>query len=277
LYVVIGRQGISDDPNQTNMRSKGALFQPHAGYAPPTVTAPSWTSAPAKFVMVGNPYASAIDIGYMKDSGYFANLTNNVIVWDPLLPGSQGLGGYQTLHASTGYKPTPGGTALYDTAVAYPEIQSGQAFFVQATNNGSSGLVSFAEAVKSSNSRIVTRQADISNQKFFKANLYYGQNICDGNSIIFENVFSDDIDANDAGKLLNPGENFMITKGNDIFLAVETRQQIRQTDTIFYAFKNLRPLKYQLRFMPVNLWEENLHATIIFRKESLLILLITAL
>jgi hypothetical protein len=72
-----------------------------------------------------------------------------------------------------------------------------------------------------------------------------------------------DIDANDAGKLLNPGENFMITRGNNIFLAVETRQQIMQSDTIFYAFKNLRPLKYQLRFMPVNLWEENLQATLV--------------
>ena len=252
---------ISDNPNKTNLRSKGALFQPHTGYIPPNVTVLGGT--PGKFAMVGNPYASAIDLNYMNSHGNFSNLTNDVIVWDPLLAGSQGLGGYQTLHASTGFKPTPGGTALYDAAVAYPEIQSGQAFFVQTTNNGSSGSVSFAETIKSANSRLVTRQPQMSNKKSFNANLYYGQNICDGNSVICENVFNDGIDANDAGKLFNPGENFMIMKRNNFFLSVETKKEIKEADTIFYAFKNLQKIKYQLRFMPLNMQEEDLHATLV--------------
>ena len=231
---------LPDDPNPTNLRSKGSLFQPHTGYAPPTVTVPlTVPGSPTiwKFAMVGNPYASTININDMKNTGYFTNLTNNVIVWDPLLQGSQGLGSYQTLHASTGYKPTPGGTALYDATIAYSEIQSGQAFFVGTPDNSTVGSVTFAESIKSSNSRVVTRHNDVFYHKSFNANLYFGESICDGNSILFDKDYLNGIDKNDAGKMYNPGENFMITKGSSTFLSVETRRQINEKDSIFYAFK----------------------------------------
>jgi hypothetical protein len=256
---------FTSSPNPTNLRSKGALFQPYTGYSPPSVTVPlTVPGSPTiwKFEMIGNPYASPISIDYMKNHGNFTNLTNDVLVWDPLLAGSQGLGGYQTLHASNGYKPTPGGTALYDVNVGYPDIQSGQAFFVGTLDNSTPGLVTFDEAIKSTNYRLVTRQS-ATVTKSFRANLYYGANICDGNAILFGNNFKNDIDADDAGKFLNPGENFMIIKGNRIPLAVEARQQIRDNDSVFYAFSNLRKETYQLRFMPENMQEEGLYAVLV--------------
>ncbi len=247
----------------TNLRSKGALFQPHTAYTPPNITVPATTSSTSpKFEMIGNPYASPISIDYMKNNN-FTNLTNDVIVWDPLLAGSQGLGGYQTLHASTGYKPTPGGTALYDANTAYPDIQSGQAFFVGTPPNSITGLVTFEEAVKSTNHRLVTRQvANVTNQRKFKANLYYGENLCDGNAIIFEYGFKNHIDADDAGKFLNPGENFMINRSGNI-LSVETRQPVLQSDTIFYEFSNLLQATYKLKFSVENLENDELQATLI--------------
>ncbi len=252
-----------DFANPTNLRSKGALFQPHTGYTVPNITVPATTSSSSpKFEMIGNPYASPISIDYMKNNGKFTNLTNDVIVWDPLLAGSGGLGGYQTLHASTGYKPTPGGTNLYNATVAYPDIQSGQAFFVGTLANSTTGLVTFDEFIKSSNYRLVTKHTNMENQKSFKANLYYGTNLCDGNAVIFENSFKNNIDADDALKFLNPGENFIINRSGSI-LSVETRQTVLQSDTIFYTFSNLRRATYKLKFAATNMENDELQATLI--------------
>ena len=71
------------------------------------------------------------------------------------------------------------------------------------------------------------------------------------------------IDANDAGRPFNPGENFMIHKENNTLLTVEARANIMKADTIFYAFKNLRKIKYQLVFAVENFAEEGLHATLV--------------
>lgn len=261
---------INLDPNPTNLRSKGALFQPHTGYAPPSITAPAWTSSPGKYVMVGNPYASTIDLDYMYShySTYFNNLNGIFVVWDVSIPGTLGYGGYQYIDATSSPTPfsvTPGGTGnYYESTGSYSKIESGQAFFVQATGNGSTGTISFDEYAKSSTSRIVTRGINNTAQtSVLWAGLYSATGICDGTSITFGKEYSNEIGKGDAGKLENPGENFMIIKGNGAALAIEKRQPINQSDTIFYAFNNLRTIKYQLVFSPVNLQEEGLHAMLI--------------
>ena len=231
FLFVRGDRSVTDvgtAANPTNLRAKGALFQPHTGYAPPSVTAPGWTSSPQKYVMVGNPYASAINLEYMHtNTGYFSNLTDIFVVWDVSIPGTQGYGGYQYLDAGNNFEPTsagPGGTTnYYQTGVSYPEIQSGQAFFVSATNNGSTGTVSFDENAKSGNSRIVTRMVNKSESKRLWAGLYSSTGICDGTSITFGNEYSNEIGSGDAEKLPNPGENFMICKANGVTLAIESR------------------------------------------------------
>ena len=256
--------------NPTNLRSKGALFQPHTGYSPPNVTAPSWTSSPQKYVMVGNPYASAIDLEYMYNTtGYFSNLTSIFIVWDVSIPGTQGYGGYQYLDAAATIPfspilPGPGGTGnYYESGHSYPEIQSGQAFFVSATNNGSTGFIHFDENAKSGNSRIVTKGIYTPERKRLWAGLYSGTGICDGTSITFDKDYSNEIGADDAGKLPNPGENFMIVKENGVRLAIEKKQPIGEHDSIFYSFSNMRMINYRLQFAPTYLQDEGLHAFVI--------------
>ena len=246
---------LSSTPNPTNLRSKGELFQPHTGYAPPNVTVQA-----GLFQLVGNPYASAIDIQTMATNGNFQNLTNVVYVWDPLLPGTQGYGAYQTLSAANSYIPSPGGTTTYPSGVARTEIQSGQAFFVKSPTIA--GSVSFDESIKTSNSHIVTRTTSTTSRKSFRADLYSGTGLCDGNLEVFGSAFSNDIDADDASKLLNPGENFMILSDNKFF-SIEARYNFIQGTSISYTFSNMRKIKYQVKFTPQYLQGEDLHAALI--------------
>ncbi len=259
------------DPNPTNMRSKGALFQPQSGYTPTTVTAPAWTfPSTGKYVMVGNPYASAIDLSYMYNTtGYCTNLDGIFVVWDVSIPGTQGYGGYQYLdaNATIPFSPTspgPGGSGnYYETLQSYPEIQSGQAFFVKANPNGISGTISFNENVKTGNSRIVTRTSRKKERKSLWSGLYSNTGICDGNSVTFDEEYSNDLGVGDVSKLANSGENFMIVRG-DALLAIEKRQPTNKSDTIFYTFNNLRLIKYQLVFAPYML-QDDLRASLIDR------------
>ena len=63
---------------------------------------------------------------------------------------------------------------------------------------------------------------------------------------------------------MNGGENFGINR-NDSILAVEARNRVMKQDTIFYHLQNLKKLPYQLRFAPVNMRREGLHAYLIDR------------
>ena len=242
---------LASTPTPTKLRSKGPLFQP---VNPPPVT----TVLAGRPASVGNPYASAIDLNYMKNNGLFAGLNNDVIVWDPWLPGSQNVGGYQTLSAANNYIPTAGGTPYYPAGVPSPFMQSGQAFFVQSS--GAAGSVTFTEACKSSNNTLLLRQASVTNRHYFRANLITNTGMpADGNAVVFGNSYANVINADDAVKMLNPGENFIITRQNKN-LAVETRSNIGQKDTIFYTLNNLEKQTYRLLFAPENMAEPGLHA-----------------
>ncbi|MFT3909517.1 MAG: hypothetical protein QM737_08840 [Ferruginibacter sp.] len=238
-------------PNPTNMRSKGTLYQPSD---PPPVT----NVTPGKFASVGNPYASAIDLVYMKNNGLFFNLDNNVWAWDPLLYGSYGLGGYQTLAAANNYEPTAGGwggtsTVYYEAGVPHPRIESGQAFFVKAKPGTAAGSVTFTESCKVSGSNLVNRFSDQDNRLYFRASLFTNTGlIADGNAVAMESVFSNTVDGDDAVKFLNAGENFMIIR-NGVKLSVEARKTPVAGDTIFYSLSNLRKQPYRLVFAPKNI------------------------
>lgn len=77
-------------------------------------------------------------------------------------------------------------------------------------------------------------------------------NIADGNRAVFDALFSNGIDGNDAIKLMNPGENFGLTRNNNK-LAIEARQPVNGADTLFYFISNLRPQVYKLDIEPQNL------------------------
>jgi hypothetical protein len=234
--------------NNTNMRSRGALFTP---FSPP----PSVPVAANRFQSFGNPYASAIEFNnvYLASTG----IDNVFYVWDPKLGGSNNLGGYQTISAVTGYMATAGGPATsYPAGIASPYIESGQAAFVHG--NATGGNVVFNENCKVRCSRLVNKGTVTagfvsSNRQFLQCSLFTNTGmITDGNIVAFENGLGNEVNQFDAEKILNTGENFGISRDQKL-LSVEARDAININDTIFYRFQNLRPQPYQLRFAPINI------------------------
>ena len=249
----------NQDAVPTILRTKGTLYQPST--PPPVVSVQA-----ARLASIGNPYASAIDLVYMKNNGLLVNLNNDVTVWDPLLAGTYLLGGYQTLSAANNYEPTAGSTATayYPAGVSSPFIQSGQAFFVRSS--GAVGSVTFNEACKESSNRLVNRVPPVTRERrFFRATLFTRDNvIADGNAVVFDPAFDNRINADDSYKLPNSGENFGLIR-NGQKLAVEARRSPGKTDTIFYTLANLRKQPYELRFAPKNMRTVGLKAYLIDR------------
>lgn len=251
----------------TVLRSKGAIYQD--SNQPPVVPL-----FPDKFQSVGNPYASRIEFNKVRTQSS-AGMLDVFYVWDPTLAGSYGFGGYQTMTGIAGYVPTVGvppsgnpASVLYPAGVAAPFIESGQAFFVRCRPNPG-GAVVFGELNKATGNRLVTRPAgntDLpANRGFITASLFTQQGrISDGNIVAFENGLSNELDENDADKLMNPGENFGILRAEKL-LAVEARDAVRPADTIYYHLQNLKKLPYQFRFAPVNMRTEGLQAYLIDR------------
>ena len=225
----------------TTLRVKGTLFTPQN---PPTTI----NVASAKFESVGNPYASQIDFTQLSITG---GVDNTFYTWDPNLVGMYGLGGYQTMSATNSWIPVPGGgnyTGVHKT------IESGQAFFVRSTSVA--GTISFSENVKTGSSKLVNRNftdtSYISRQAIQTSLLTNSGILADGNSAVFSHRYGNEIDGNDAIKIMNGGENFGINRDGKIF-AVEARGLITHSDTIFYFISRLRQQPYRFLFEPENM------------------------
>lgn len=232
-------------PNNTNMRSKGVLFTP---VNPPA----SIAVAANQFQTLGNPYASRIEFNkvFLASSG----INDVFYAWDPKLNGTYNFGGYQTISGVAGYIPTAGnGTDYYPAGIPSPNIESGQAVFIQG--NATGGNVNFNENCKVSGSRLVNRGNDTFPQgrRFIFTTLFCNTGmIADGNIVAFENGLGNEINGLDAVKIMNTGENLGISR-NGHMLAVEAREEVMNSDTIFYHLQNLRQQAYQFRFSPVNM------------------------
>ena len=70
-------------------------------------------------------------------------------------------------------------------------------------------------------------------------------NMADGNRVVFDVQYSNNVDMWDAVKLMNPGENFGLHR-NGYNLAVEARQPIKDGDTLYYKMSNLVPQVYTM-------------------------------
>ncbi|HRN78628.1 MAG TPA: hypothetical protein PKY29_01050 [Ferruginibacter sp.] len=225
--------------NATVLRATGRVHD-NASFLPPAATVTA-----NRFQAVGNPYASAIDFTLLARTG---GVDNTFYVWDPLMNGYYGLGGFQAISSSTGFVPSPGGTTNYPTGVPVTTIQSGQAFLVYAT--GSGGSVSFEEADKVTSSDNVFRQPH-QPVPLLQATLFTEQGVvADGNIVVFNNRYSNAYDGNDAVKHVNSGENFFVLLKNSPgkVLAVETRKDPRIGDTIHYGIRNLKNGRYRMQF-----------------------------
>ncbi len=227
----------------TTLRSKGTIYQ---GDQPvKNVTA-------SKYLLLRNPYASALDLRNISIGGGTADAYQ---VWDPKLAGTAGNGAYQTLtRVGSDYVVTPGGGSYPSSGSVFNTVESGASFIVQAT--GSDGTVQVLESSKSSGSNLVFRPAtEQPDEKRIIANLY-ADNIThplvDGNMILFGHANSNAVDKHDVRKLTNIGETFGVMKqGTE--LVVERRAMPYGTDTIFLNMRNLKRMNYTIEFSVSNM------------------------
>ncbi len=225
------------------LRIKGTLFQ---GDLPAVPVVPA-----GQFAVIGNNYASAIDFTTIRDT----NIDQTFTVWDPKLVGAYGLGGYVTFSASTvpAWKPVPAGGS-YVANVPNTAIQSGQAFVVYS--NGGNGNITLKETSKLTGSSMVFRPiGNAAVSQSISTNLYAVNgstiNLADGNTVVFNDEFSNDIDNKDAIKLNNFGDNFGILRDSKT-LIVEARKTIADSDTIFFNMKKVKQQNYRLEFETQN-------------------------
>ena len=80
--------------------------------------------------------------------------------------------------------------------------------------------------------------------------------LSDGNMVMYDNSFSNDVDAMDVRKAMNFGENFGL-KRNNVVLAIERRQLPGETDTVHYFMSNLNTISYRIEIVPSGLADPN--------------------
>ena len=235
--------GTGATPTPVILRTKGTLFQ---GDLPPVTL-----STAGEFAAIGNNYASAIDYTSLSRT----NIDQSFTVWDPKIPGAQGVGGWVAFSASTPtpWVPVPGGGS-YPAGVPNKRIESGQAFMVHTTTG--SANVTFNESSKITGSKLALRpMGNNSVKSAITTNLYNMStgvaNIADGNVVVFSSDYSNVIDENDAIKATNFGDNFGLLR-NGLPFAVEARQPVSESDTVFFNMRKIKLQPYRLEFIAEN-------------------------
>lgn len=234
---------INSTPTQTNLRTLGNI---RIGAQPDIHV------APGEYSLINNPYPSPIDFTATNTT----SIDRVFYLWDPFLVGTYGLGGYQTFAEANNYEPLPGGTTSHPSGVRSTIIQSGEAFFVHADIDGDplGGSIGIDEDAKVEENPVTFTRPNggMSERHIFRTALTTPQNvIVDANAVAFSEEYSDNLDIDDARKILNSFENFGIRRHNTT-LAVEARSR-NLTDTIFYQMSGLQKKGYRLRFVPVNI------------------------
>jgi hypothetical protein len=231
---------VGTPPTTVLVRTKGTVFQGNLPAVP--------VSTAGQFAAVGNNYAAAIDFTALTNT----NIDQSFSVWDPKIPGAQGLGGWVTFSASTSpaWKPVPAGGS-YTANVPNTRIESGQAFMVHSTTG--SGMVMIKETSKISGSALVLRPFGTSmNKRSISTNLYNMNTgvarIADANVAVFSDGYSKSIDGDDAVKINNFGDNFGLLSGGQT-LVVEARQPVADSDTLFFNMKKIKLQAYRLEFV----------------------------
>ena len=235
-----GQFGAGAPTTSTVLRSKGTLFQGDQ---------PAVSLSPGQYAIVRNPYASRLDMRQIARTG---GAVAAYQLWDPKLAGAYGVGAFQTFarnNLTGNYEVSPGGGSYGANGSVQNYIESGAAFYVQAT--GSAGTVQVLESSKTSGSQVAsfrpaTPLAGTSRVLF---NIYavnpLSTDMVDGGFVDFDNAYSNDVDMYDVRKNQNFNENFTVLRSNTE-LVVERRQAIASTDTVFFKMYNMRTLSYRM-------------------------------
>ncbi len=205
-----------------------------------------------KFEMIGNPYASAVDLRTLVKT----NLTPYIYIWDTKITGLFGLGAYQNLMFNgSDYIISPGGGSYGAAGSIMNTIESGQGLFVQS--NGAAGNLRFVETAKLKGSNIFSKNnfgrdtgynytANEMEACYSLLHLVHdtSRTLVDGAMAVFHKNYNSGVDDGDAPKLVNTSENVSI-KRNNAFLAIERRKTVTENDSIFLNLTGLRLAKYE--------------------------------
>jgi hypothetical protein len=203
----------------------------------------AFTIPAGRFDALGNPYASAVDLRGLDTAG----ITGDFYLWDPALTGLYGLGAYQLLYKSgSDYRIMPGGGSYGALNSIVDTIESGSGFFVRA--RGAGGTVTFRETAKTRGARVFNRGAGTPQAEQLFALLSIVENgeetLVDGTMAAFDNVYSSDVDFDDALKLSNTNENASFKRSNTL-LSIERRADVEKDDTLFINLSSLRVKTYK--------------------------------
>lgn len=239
--------------NNNTLSATGKLLQS-------TQTFSLGTLAANAFSLVGNPYASPVDLNAVFLTAGTSNINRTFYTWDPMLSTT---GGYVTISWNgSSYNITPSmGTS--QTQI----LQSGQAFFVQATAAAATS-VNFEENDKSTTN--INNVFGAGNNTLDNLNINLQKQ--DGSKIVmidgvlasFGSNFNKQIlNTEDAEKLFNNEESISI-ESNTKSLSVERRPyHLNNNDTVAIALKNLTPnTNYTFALQPTG-WDAGMHAYLV--------------
>ena len=211
----------------------------------------------SNFSLIGNPYASAIDFHTITK----VNVNDMFYVWDAHINGVNGVGGYVTVsYNGSSYDVAPSST----TVTQY--LQSGEAFFVQSTDNTAVGSLTFKESDKSANGSNFVFKPMTGNTSELRINLF-GINelgipyLSDGVLTTYNPNNSNALDKNDAVKLYNSGENICLGREGKNWV-IERRKTIETFDTTFINLYILKKQTYKLQLTAEGINSDGLHAII---------------
>ncbi len=176
------------------------------------------------FILVGNPYASPVDLANITSQG----ISGNFYFYDPTLGES---GAYVTVSnkGNGNWIITPSTLGQKDRI-----MQSGHAVFVEVAQP--SGYIMFTENSKvdantnnlfgSSNNTLDKLQINL-----YRINVDSSKTLLDGAITIFGNNYSKSVDENDSRKMINSQENIGFVNEKNI-LAIEARPYVQGEDSI---------------------------------------------
>lgn len=211
----------------------------------------AYTNLPANtYRLLGNPYASALDIGLLKSQNPAAFGT----LWF-LDPNLGDFGGYVTYNGSA-FAPSANTNPAHTYSTTNTRIESGQAFFVRPS---AEATFTFTESQKASNvSYSMAKPATSSTNSLngIRANLYKTVNqnpiITDGILAIFDANETNEVNGNDSRKFTNNNENIMFRNSN-ISISIENRALPLAQDELLIRLTNTGANQnYQLRLFTEN-------------------------
>jgi hypothetical protein len=203
-------------------------------------------STAGELFLVANPYASPYNPASFTDAGTVnrTNIDNTMYMWDAKPGGTNGLGRYVSYSISGGAYSNAGAGTGYPTNSV--QIQSGQSFFVRATNSGAATLV-FREANKGSLTTLdMMGNTQETSKPSLRFQLWQDTVNLDGVVAIFQKQASRGIDPMDGIKMLNGSENLGFRRDGKT-LVFEFHPEPTVTDTLFLHLGQMRQQSYRLK------------------------------